>query len=73
MILDYMLPDINGNVVCQTVRKNPDLQDMKIIIVSGVVNQDEVDQLLGAGADEFVKKPFNIERLVGRITEMLEL
>ncbi len=73
MILDYMLPDINGNVVCQTVRKNPDLNDMKIIIVSGVVNQDEVDQLLGAGADEFVKKPFNIERLVDRITEMLAL
>ena len=37
MILDYMLPDINGNVVCETVRRNPDLASMKIIIVSGVV------------------------------------
>jgi excisionase family DNA binding protein len=73
MILDYMLPDINGNVVCKTVRDNPELTDMKIIIVSGVVNQDEVDDLLKAGADDFVKKPFNIDKLVARIAEMLEL
>jgi excisionase family DNA binding protein len=71
MILDYMLPDINGNVVCQTVRKNPELANMKIIIVSGVVNQDEIDELLKAGADEFVKKPFNIEKLLARIGELL--
>ncbi len=73
MILDYMLPDINGNVVCKTVRQNPELDDMKIIIVSGVVNQDEIDDLLACGADDFVKKPFNIEKLVNRIADMLEL
>lgn len=73
MILDFMLPDINGNVVCRTVRENPSLVDMKIIIVSGVVNKDEVKDLLNAGADDFVKKPFNIEKLVARITELLEM
>ncbi|QQE10274.1 response regulator [Planctomycetota bacterium] len=71
MILDYMLPDINGNKVCETVRKNPDLVNMKIIIVSGVVNQDEVHQLLQSGADEFIKKPFNIENLQERIETLL--
>lgn len=73
MILDYMLPDINGNVVCETVRKNPSHDQMKIIIVSGVVNQEEIDTLLRAGANEFVKKPFNIDKLVGRINSLLEL
>jgi len=73
MLLDYMLPDVNGNVVCKTVRDNPDLNEMKIIIVSGVVNQDEIDDLLRAGADDFVKKPFNIEKLVGRIADLLEM
>ncbi|QDU35311.1 Transcriptional regulatory protein YycF [Poriferisphaera corsica] len=71
MILDYMLPDINGNKVCETVRKNPDLVNMKIIIVSGVVNQDEVHELLQSGADEFIKKPFNIENLQERIETLL--
>jgi len=72
MILDYMLPDINGNVVCETVRKNPTLNSMKVIIVSGVVNQNEIDGLLQSGADEFIKKPFNIEVLQNRIGALLE-
>ncbi len=71
IILDYMLPDINGNVVCQTIRANPNFEHMKIIIVSGVVNQDEINDLLKAGADEFVKKPFNIEKLIERVCELL--
>jgi excisionase family DNA binding protein len=73
ILLDYMLPDINGNVVCRTIRKNPEYAGTKIIIVSGVVNQNEINELLAAGADDFVKKPFNIEKLVGRITELLAL
>jgi two-component system, OmpR family, response regulator len=71
IILDYMLPDVNGNVVCQTIRKNPNFEHMKIIIVSGVVNQDEINDLLKAGADDFVKKPFNIEKLIERVGELL--
>lgn len=73
VILDYMLPDVNGNVVCQTIRSKPELQHTKIIIVSGVVNQDEINELLKAGADDFVKKPFNIEKLVERIGALLKI
>ncbi len=73
IILDYMLPDVNGNVVCQRVRQNPELNGTKIVIVSGVVKQDEIDHLLEAGADEFVKKPFNMEKLLQRIESLLEL
>jgi DNA-binding response OmpR family regulator len=73
IILDYMLPDINGNVVCQTIRSNPSFEHVKIIIVSGVVNQEEINDLLKAGADEFVKKPFNIEKLIERIGELLQV
>jgi two-component system, OmpR family, response regulator len=67
VILDYMLPDVNGNVVCKTIRENPDLQDIKILIISGVVNPADVDTLMAAGADEFIKKPFNIEQVVERM------
>src|SRR5688572_23325677 len=43
ILLDYMLPDINGNVVCQRIRSNEKLRDTKIVIVSGVINQQEID------------------------------
>ena len=71
IVLDYMLPDINGNVVCKTLRANPAFERTKIIIVSGVVNQDEIDDLMKSGADDFVKKPFNIEKLIERIGQLL--
>ena len=73
ILLDYMLPDINGNVVCDRIRDNPDLAHTKIIIVSGVVKPEEIDALLKSGADEFVKKPFNISELVERVAELLEV
>jgi len=71
VVLDYMLPDINGNVVCKTIRENPDLSHIKILIISGVVNPAEIDDLKAAGADDFIKKPFNIERVIERIIELV--
>lgn len=73
MLLDYMLPDINGNLVCERIKANPNLKDTKIIIVSGVVNQEQIDALTRSGSDGFVKKPFNIEKLVARMAELLEV
>ena len=72
VILDYMLPDINGNVVCKTIRESEDLQYTRILIISGVVNRAEVDGLLEAGADDFIKKPFNIETVIERIVELVQ-
>jgi len=73
ILLDYMLPDVNGNVVCHTIRQNPKFEGIKIIIVSGVIKQDEIDQLLKSGAQDFVRKPFDITELVDRICAVLEI
>jgi DNA-binding response OmpR family regulator len=68
-----MLPDINGNVVCKTIRQNPAFAHMKIIFVSGVVDRGEIEDLLRAGADDFVSKPFNVSLIVEKIAGMLKL
>jgi DNA-binding response OmpR family regulator len=73
MILDFKLPDVNGNIVCQTVKSNPEFEHMRIIIISGVADPDEVQMLLNAGADEFIKKPFQIDQVINRISEMVGL
>ncbi len=73
ILLDYMLPDVNGNVVCQTIRKNPEFENIKIIIVSGVVKQDEIDQLIKSGAQDFIKKPFSIEDITNKINSVLQM
>jgi len=73
ILLDYMLPDVNGNVVCQTIRKNPEFVNIRIIIVSGVVKQDEIAQLLRSGAQDFIRKPFDVVELTGKIAAALQM
>ena len=73
ILLDYMLPDINGNVVCQTIKKNPKFEDIKIIIVSGVVREDEIHQLLQSGAEDFIRKPFSVAVLTDRVAAALKM
>lgn len=73
ILLDYMLPDINGNVVCQTIKQTPAFENIRIIIVSGVIKQDEIDQLLKSGAEDFIKKPFDIHELINKVNDVLQL
>lgn len=71
IVLDYMLPGLNGDAVVRTIRKDPTLQEIKIIIVSGVVNRSEVEALRNSGCDDFMQKPFDIEVLVRRIADLV--
>jgi len=73
VILDFKLPDINGNVVCRTLRSNPEFAHVKIIIISGVVDKDEIDELLRAGANDFLQKPFQIDELVRRMCQLVNV
>ena len=73
MVLDIMLPDINGLEVCKRVRSNAALADIKIISISGTIEQEQIDALLAAGADEFIQKPFKIERLIERMCHFMDI
>lgn len=73
IVLDVMLPDINGKEVCQRVRSDSTMDDVKIICISGMVEQDKVADLKEAGADDFMQKPFEIESLVERICQHLDM
>ena len=73
IVLDVMLPDINGKEVCQRVRKDDSINDVRIICISGMVEADKVEELKLAGADDFMHKPFEIEVLIERICQLLEI
>ena len=73
VVLDIMLPDINGKEVCQRVRADDTLEQVKIICISGMVEADKIEELYAAGADDFVQKPFEIEALINRVCQHLEL
>ena len=73
MVLDVMLPDINGKEVCQRVRSDKNLDAVKIICISGMVEQDKISELIDAGADDFMNKPFTVDSLLERACELLEI
>jgi excisionase family DNA binding protein len=73
VVLDIMLPDINGKEVCQRVRSDPALDEVKVICISGMVEQDKVQDLMAAGADDFMQKPFDAEALLDRACRILDM
>lgn len=73
VVLDVMLPDINGKEVCQRVRSDSALDMVKILCISGMVEQDKVEGLMAAGANDFMQKPFAIDDLVARACELVEI
>jgi excisionase family DNA binding protein len=73
IVLDVMLPDINGREVCQRVRTDTTLDDVRIICISGMVEEDKVAELKEAGADDFVQKPFEVEDLIARMCRLLDV
>jgi DNA-binding response OmpR family regulator len=73
VVLDVMLPDINGREVCQRVRMDPTMESVKIICISGMIERDKIADLRAAGANDFMNKPFAVEALLDRCCEMLEI
>ena len=73
IVLDVMLPDINGKEVCQRVRCDKAMDDVRIICISGMVEEDKVAELRAAGADDFLHKPFEVDKLIERMCHLLEI
>ncbi len=73
VVLDVMLPDINGKEVCQRVRSDTSLESVKIICISGMVEQDKIADLRAVGADDFMHKPFTVDKLLERACELLDI
>ncbi len=73
VVLDIMLPDINGMEVCQLVRSDSTMDDVRIICISGMVEEDRIQQLRDAGANDFLKKPFDVDALTARVCQLLDV
>ncbi len=73
IVLDVMLPDINGREVCQRVRSDKSMDDVRIICISGMVEEDKIAELKTSGANEFLHKPFEVEQLLERMCQQLDM
>jgi excisionase family DNA binding protein len=73
MVLDIMLPDINGKAVCELVHRDPSMSDIKIFCISGMIEEDKIGELHESGADDFMSKPLDVDELLRRICKLLDI
>lgn len=74
VLLDVLLPDLNGMEVCKQIKSDPDLHDVFVVLISGGVT-DAVHKVEGlvSGADDYLVKPLDPEELLARIRSIVRL
>jgi excisionase family DNA binding protein len=73
IILDIMMPDINGYEVCQKIKGSPQTQNTKIIVLSAYLNDEAFKQMKEYGADACFSKPLPLEQLKFEVANLLGL
>ncbi len=71
VLLDVMMPELDGFEVCQRIRNHPAWRNTKIVMLTAKGRDLERDKGLALGADDYVTKPFSTRELVARVKEML--
>lgn len=69
-ILDIMLPGVTGYQICRKLRKDPELYRIAILILTALGEEPEILHGLEQGADDYLVKPFKLERLMDKIASM---
>ena len=71
LLLDMMLPGMDGLEVISRIRRQPDLARVRIIALTGDVTRERLQNVFESGADQFVAKPFRIPELLDSVREIL--
>lgn len=66
------LPWINGFEIAQMIKEHKDLKSIPLIFLSAQADSADLDQARQVGADDYIKKPFDIEKLKSRMRELIK-
>ncbi|MGB9985571.1 response regulator transcription factor [Salarchaeum japonicum] len=72
VILDVMMPEMDGFSVLDHIRENDGMQDIQVIMLTSRSREEDIVRALEAGADDFLAKPFNKSELYGRVQQTLQ-
>ena len=67
VLLDLMMPDLNGDEVLKVIKSDPDKRDIPVVMISADTDAEKVSQCIELGADDYLPKPFNPTILRARI------
>jgi len=72
IVLDILMPCMDGRDVCKKLKSNPETEDMKVVILSGKDEQHDRILAFQLGADDYFTKPFSVHHVARKITRLLE-
>ena len=73
ILLDIMMPEMDGYEACERLKKNPETKDIPVIFLTAKTDKESVLKGFGLGAVDYVTKPFNAAELLARVKTHLEL
>ncbi len=71
VLLDVMLPDIDGEDICRFIKSDEELKNTKIFAVSAINDENKIDRLFKAGITSFIGKPYKVEFLEKKVEDAL--
>lgn len=71
VLLDIMMPNVDGYQTLQEIKKNKSLKDTKVVFLTAKNKASDVEKGLKLGADKYLTKPFSVKKLVSEILELL--
>ncbi|WP_428610031.1 response regulator transcription factor [Sedimenticola sp.] len=72
VLLDIMMPKLDGFQVCETVRQDPTLANIRIVMLTAKGRDAEKEKGLALGADAYITKPFSTRELISQVKALLE-
>lgn len=72
ILLDIMMPNVDGYTTLSEIRKNKSLENVKVIFLSAKTGENDIKKGLDAGADAYVTKPYSIKKLTEKVEELLQ-
>ena len=71
VLLDIMLPDLNGNEIVKKLKERQETKEIPIIMVTAKTTEIDLIKSLDGGADDYIKKPFSVMELITRVKVLL--
>jgi len=72
ILLDIMMPNVDGYQVLKHLKNNPKLKDIKVLFLSAKNKVSDIELGLQLGADKYISKPFSTKKLVKEVKELLK-
>jgi len=71
VILDLVMPGVNGFRICERIRTDPGLADIKVLAVTGFAEPANMKRVLALGADAYAEKPLNVKDFLEKVAQLM--